>query len=386
MATTSFGVIFYFFTVVASLKSLECPFQTPVSTVLQSFRNAVRKKGEERPKSLAGFLNRQLVFVDRTFGTAYHIITKSISCFVTFVEGTFGTVKRIITKPISRFVTFVEGTFGTMRRIVTRSIHSRFVTYLLRPSAALRHRARSMADDSEADRGSEESEKSGAKTTSLGLELDSLESPVKLAEYAVQSSAVHWILATSTDPDTVTTAVRMLPEIEWLAGDDVTEMLDRLASHFYACFDPTRRVLPQSQARAVACLKAIFHLYAERDLDPSFLLWGRGRILSKFDGGVYKVRPDQDFLAVCCAVDQLVVPDIASLSVSDQTWMAHMFTYHLNNAVDDRCFVTGIVIDFIETCLYSIPPQRLQVDCLLLAGMLIGLSVDRRHLARLDKW
>ena len=133
MATTAFGVIFYFFTVVASLKSPECPFQTPVSTVLQSLRNAVRKEGEERPKSWVGFLNRFLVFVAGTFRTVKHIITQSISRLVTFVEGTFGTVKRIITKSIPRFATYIWGL-----------------------PVALRHRARSTADDSEADRGSEQ--------------------------------------------------------------------------------------------------------------------------------------------------------------------------------------------------------------------------------------
>ena len=34
IATTAFGVFFYFFTVVASMTSVNCPFQTPVSVVL----------------------------------------------------------------------------------------------------------------------------------------------------------------------------------------------------------------------------------------------------------------------------------------------------------------------------------------------------------------
>ena len=336
MATTAFGLIFYFFTVVASLKSPDCPFQTPVSTVLQSFRNAVRKKREKRPKSLAGFLNRLHVFA----------------------EGTFGTVKRIITKSISRFV-----------------------AYLWRLPAALRHRARSMADDPEADRGVV-----GERITSLEkLIWVSLEIPVKLAEeYAVQSSAVQWILSTSTDTDTVTTAARMLPEIEWPAGDDVTGVLDRLQSHFFACFDVRRQVLPQSQARAVACLKAMHHLYVERELSSSFMIISGGWIISIFDDNDYNIRPDRDFLTVSCAVGQPEVLDITSLSVSDQAWMAHMFTYQLHNWVDNRYFAT-FVIDFIETCLESKPPQHLLTDCLLSAGMLIGLPVDRQHLARLDK-
>ena len=248
-----------------------------------------------------------------------------------------------------------------------------------------------MAEDSVADRGSEQSgvqldaDVAGEEITSLEkLDLDSLEPPIELAEeYAIQSSAVQWILTTSTDTDTVTTAISMLPEIEWPAGDDVTGVLDRLNSHFYACFDPTRLVLPQSQARAVACLKAIHHFYAERDLSPSFICIPEGEIFPKFLG-VYNVHPDQDYQVFSCAIGGYVVPDIASLSVSDRTWMAHMFTYQLHNGVNTSYFGT-IVVNFIETCLYSTPSQRLWADCLLLAGMIIGLSVDRRHLARLDK-
>ena len=347
MATTAFGLIFYFFTVVASLKSADCPFQTPVSTLLQSLRNAVRKEGEEHPKSWVGFLNRLLVFV--------------------------------------------EGTFGTVNRIITESI-SRFATYLWRLPAALWRRARSTANDWEADRGSEpwgaqsNADIAGEEITSLEkLDLDFLELPIELAEeYAVQSSAVQWILAISTDTDTVTTAARMLPEIEWPVGDDVTGVLDRLKSHYYSCFDPTRLVLPQSQARAVACLKAMCHLYVERHLDPSFEFFNPGKIFFRFNGGIYHIHPNQHYQVLSRTIDGLEVPDIASLSVSDRTWMVHMFTYQLHTGFNNGDFVT-IVIDFIEICLYSTPSQRLWADCLLLAGMIIGLSVDRRHLARLDK-
>ena len=248
-----------------------------------------------------------------------------------------------------------------------------------------------MAEDSVADRGSEQSgvqpdaDVAGEKITSQNLNLNSLEPLIELAEeYAVQSSAVQWILATSTDTDTVTTAARMLPEIEWPAGDDVTGVLDRLKSHFYACFDPTGLVLPQSQARAVACLKAMHHLYAERDLSPSFFCYLWGGIHSRIDDQVYNVHSDQDYEVFFCAIGGHGVLDITSLSVSDRTWMAHVFTYQLHNGVDNPYLFTN-VIHFIETCLDSTPSQRLWADCLLLAGMIIRLSVDRRHLARLDK-
>ena len=55
------GVVFYFFTVIASLKSPDCPFQTPLSTVLQPFLIGVvafgdhaLMTGQEHPESWEG--------------------------------------------------------------------------------------------------------------------------------------------------------------------------------------------------------------------------------------------------------------------------------------------------------------------------------------------
>jgi hypothetical protein len=61
-----------------------------------------------------------------------------------------------------------------------------------------------------------------------------------------------------------------------------------------------------------------------------------------------------------------------------------MFTYRLHKGNTDLVFDAS-VIKFIGICLDSEPPARLATDCVLLAGMLLGLPIDRRFLARLDK-
>ena len=224
MATTAFGLIFYFFTVVSSLKSPDCPFQTPVSTVLQhvlqyiaSFRKVVRQRWEGRPKTWGGFLDR----------------LRETSRRVVYVG------RRMITRPFMHFVSY----------------HSRL-------PPALWHNVRSTTNDPEAAGVVEHSISEAVREhTTKTLNLRRLDQPgVEIAEsHAIQSRAVQWIIEISTDMDNIAAAAGMVPEIEWPDAEDVTDMLDRLKGHFYACFDPARHILPLAQARAIACLKAISH-------------------------------------------------------------------------------------------------------------------------------
>ena len=85
-----------------------------------------------------------------------------------------------------------------------------------------------------------------------------------------------------------------------------------------------------------------------------------------------------------CVVQDPVELNMKSLPLSDRMWMAHMFTYRLHWGNNHPKFVT-LLIEFIDTCLDPKSPTRLVADCVLLAGMLLGLQVDRQYLARLDK-
>jgi hypothetical protein len=77
---------------------------------------------------------------------------------------------------------------------------------------------------------------------------------------------------------------------------------------------------------------------------------------------------------------------ITSLALSDRMWLAHMFAYRLHGGTISSK-VSTFVVEFICNCLDQDipPPRRLVADCLLLAGLLMGLQVDRRQLARIDK-
>ena len=373
MATTAFGVIFTFFTLVSSLRSSDCPFQTPVSTVshrilhhMAPFRAMVRGAWVKRPKSWADFLAllrkswMGLLGLLREFsGRALHIakdlISKWISPFVAQLSRMFSPVRQFRSTPADP-----EAAGGPEQVVGAGSV-------LLSPVPAREETASLTGFD-------------------LNLDLD-LDLPVEIAQvYAMQCSAVQWILETSTDMDNIAAAAGMLPEIEWPAEDNVDVVFNRLKRHFLACFDSTRQILPAAQAQATACLKAMCHFDVERDMKNSFRFHSDGYIASLLDRSFsYYMIPDQGFLSVSCAVDICSVKlDMASVPLYDCMWMARMSTYRLYNGDNNPGFV-NFVIGFIGTCLDSDPPTRLAADCVLLAGMLMGGKADRRQLARLDK-
>ena len=267
---------------------------------------------------------------------------------------------------------YLSHILSTLRQVRSTSID---------PETALR------SEQSRTTRGVELSTAAAGEQTGASEELNlrCLELSVEMAQaHAVQSSAVQWILETSTDTDNITAAAEMVPEIEWPAAENVTHVLDRLKSHTIACFDPTQQILPHAQARAVVYLKAMCHLNVQQDLGYPFRVFKDGEICFTIDHTSYHMLPDKAFLVVCCALNSLVNLDIASLPLSDRMWMAQMFTYRLHKGNYRPKFVT-LAINLIGICLDSKSPARLVADCILLAGMLIGVQVNRQHLARLDK-
>ena len=360
MATTSFGLLFYFFTVVASLKSSDCPFQTPVSTMLQhvfrlmaAVRKAFVKKLQENPPT-------------------------TLVPLVRLLDGSRRYSRRVV--------------YNT-KVLLTKSIE---ILEVWRSRLLLTLRHRSLANDPEVAPDSEQSGGTGDVLGQLasdaareqtaffeGLDVDFLRSSSEERDNKIQCSAVQWILETSTDTDVITAAARMVPEIEW--PEDITDVRYRLDSQFYGCFDSTSHSLPLAQARASVCLKAMCHLHIERKLEDGLDLYADGHVRPSYlRDRILRMPLDHDFLILYCARNQPLNLDITSLSSSDRLWLAHVFTYHLNND-EDHSYLVPFVIDFVRICLGPKSPSRLIGDCLLLAGMLVGLRIDQRCLVKLDK-
>jgi len=73
-------------------------------------------------------------------------------------------------------------------------------------------------------------------------------------------SAICWVLATSTDPDDITSAALLIPTITWSPNSDITSHCQRLRDTFLARFDAEGRLRLSARDRAVACGRALNHL------------------------------------------------------------------------------------------------------------------------------
>ncbi|KAG2744872.1 hypothetical protein P692DRAFT_20837240 [Suillus brevipes Sb2] len=97
-------------------------------------------------------------------------------------------------------------------------------------------------------------------TSSISKLVQRLLSP-KPSNDAGTESAIRWVLATSTDPDDITSAALLIPTITWSPNSDITSHRQRLRDTFLACFDAEGKLRPLAEDRAVACGRALNHLY-----------------------------------------------------------------------------------------------------------------------------
>ena len=344
IGTTSFGVVFYAFTVIASLQSPDCPFQTPTSTVLKhSLPTAVTVLKRVR----GGMLN-----MFKYIRQGVLLITRQASWA--------GFLNNLQNAPSGAFRPGWHSTTRSVSRILSRSLQ-------------ITRRASLPIDDPES-----------VMPYIWACPIQTYMEQLGVAVEPAGARTVQWILETSTDTEMIFAAVRMIPEVEWSDQLDITDVLDRVKSYLFLCFDSTRQLLPLTQGRAVACLKAIYQLYLERGQTNSLKIVDDS-IWSYDHGCLYQIPKFPGFQMVSCVEGRPIKLDITSLTPSDRMWMAHMFTYRLHDKDYDPQF-EFIITDFISYCFIdSTSPGRLVADCLILAGLLIGLSVDRGQLARLDK-
>ena len=351
IGTTSLGIVFYMFTVIASLRSPDCPFRTPVSAIL--------KRGLPHVVTVLKRVRRGVLNMFQSLRQDVPLMGRQA-----FWETFLNRLKYAL---ISLKHT-LSGAFRAGWGLTTRSI-SRFVAYTSR----LTCKPPLPLDDLE-------SAISTASARSETLYLEGLGITVE----PMEASSVQWILETTTDTEMIFAAVRMIPEVEWPEQLDITGMLDRVKSRLFLCFDSTRQLLPLTQGHVIACLKAIYHLCLERGQDISLEIMDDS-IWSDDNRCLYQIHKFPGLQMVCCVQGDPVKLDITSFTPSDRMWMAHMFTYRLHKGDYDPEF-ESTVTDFINSCLIDPTSSgRLVADCLISAGLLIGLSVDRGHLARLDK-
>ena len=345
MGIMALGFVFYTFTVVSSLRSPDCPFQTPVSTFLKSFSQGMAQKNKQGLRLRKGPMDLDDRMSSATTAAVLPGWQQNLSTRTW--RRTYRSGQELVSTVLSR----ISG-------LLTHILRTGWMTPQ-HPDVAI---------------GPDKSMFSGT------MDLKRLDSPPEL----ISARSIDWILETSTDTDMIIAALKMVLEVEWPDQHHVTGILDRLKTHLNVCFDSTRQLLPLAHARAIACLKAIYHICFQRGLSVPFSIQYNG-IYSFEVQLLYKMPRDQDFLLISCATDELNELDIKTLPASDRIWLAHVFAYRLYGSVT-RTQLDTSVIDFISICLPDVEASpRLVADCLLSVGLLIGQHVDRRYLARIDK-
>ena len=199
IATTAFGVFFYFFTVVASMTSVNCPFQTPVSVVLHRIPGVL----ERVPQSTIALGN---------------VVRERWAEFS--LNGLLSSARARLENGQERVIRSITGIPGYFTQILSTLRCRRRLPVGDPELAAGVTDIASSSGDSEEDADSEQ------------LDLGYRNLPVDLAEV----HAVEWILQKSTDTDIITTTARMVQEM--VLPKEVDGVLEQLGRHLYASFDP----------------------------------------------------------------------------------------------------------------------------------------------------
>lgn len=164
---------------------------------------------------------------------------------------------------------------------------------------------------------------------------------------------------------------------------DITILLGQLRRHLKHCFDSTGRLRDSAQSLAMACMKANYQLCLEHHQDNSLHIHNDG---VQDDNGWRCIIPvDQNFRIISCIRGNLIRLDIASLSSWDRMWLAHMFPYRLHEGDYDSAFEIFVIYFIRDFLLDLASPLRPVADCLLSAGLLVGLQIARDSLLRHDK-
>ena len=208
IGTTSFGLVFYMFTVIASLRSPDCPFRMLVSDVL--------KRGLPRMVTVLKHIRRGVLNMFQRLRQDVPLMGRQAfwANFLNRLKYALISLKQAL-----------RGAFGAEWGQTARSI-SRFVAYISRVIC----KAPLPLGDLES------SIPPDASARSKTLYLEGLGIPVE----PIEASSVQWILETTTDTEMIFTAVRMIPEVEWPDQLDITGILDRVKSRLFLCFDSTR--------------------------------------------------------------------------------------------------------------------------------------------------
>ncbi|KAG2151206.1 uncharacterized protein EDB93DRAFT_1276132 [Suillus bovinus] len=313
--TTVFGFLFYSPTVMACLISPTCPFQTPISKILQL---CIKKVLDLKFKQVSSYFQQ---------------LKKSLYGFDPFMTELPNKLLDIVISGWTR----LSGVFRVL-------IHS--------PGPAHGH--------SSTKPGNEETQQTQPLSQGLAgghgtLKLDISDMPIS----DLNVPSVKWLLETSTDPEVLLAATRLVPEVEWPLGLDISDTLHQLFRIFESCI-VQRCIVPSLEEKARACRMALTHLYHGRILQAysdrgKFIVHGEFIARGKHDEDVFEVLDEG----------------------------LHITNMKIFQTTKNLCRL--VISQLLSPPPPSSPLKQIVANCVILACVMIGVQVDKKDIVRIDK-
>lgn len=369
VCTTAFGIMLYGFSIFASLMSSDCPFQTPVSVIIR---------------------------------LAWHVTEVRAEKFYDFCDLQY--TPRYIQSGVAFIRSLLTGLAGA--RSMLSSLHRAVIASVansIRPlRSILSAQPRAPAScDLEFGKHPFELIEPCLPVVSLSYEFPA----ISIA--SSDSPSVKWLLETSTDPNVFIAACHLVPEVEWPFDFDVSGIISLLHRTLGSCFDTKDRLLAPAKERALACATALVHLSGREYLrldgeyysaaqcpsQPRYLHFWHLLSWESLDADyALKINLGQKWIADYSYRFFRDTPTLSLASDATLLWLSQVLPYVflLHKDIDELAQMEDLAVSIISMLLEAKVPQKspsaqVLANCTLLAGILLGLNVDKTVLVKVDK-
>ena len=198
---------------------------------------------------------------------------------------------------------------------------------------------------------------------------------------------VAWMSEIPMDTEITVVIARVAPEIAWNSGSWGI-LLEEFHDTLLECFDHSSgcpRLKLAFKDKAYPCAKALLHVSIQRK-----------RIGDEHEKAVFESIPhwhrilgstgcegNSDLESTLNIIDHVfghsggISWDNSSLTVSHRAWMAHILLYHAWDVTKEGGHLPDYIKEFTlhSLRLVPLPPAPIVADCLLIAGLVLGIGM-----------
>lgn len=344
------GLMFFIVTAIAALTHPDCPYQSPISRIARNLFAAVKRSHQRSalaPKWVY-WLRFNMVPPSCIIHSSFPTLLPSLHFMSTFVRR-----GRII-------IVRIGGIFDPLWTSI--------------PHEASRQRA------------ADEESVSGFGNYQQSV----ITLPPAPAGSSLEALSLRWLIETSTEPSTFIAAARLVPEIEWPSGLDVSIAISRFSSAFIACFNLQHKLLPQARDRAFTYGHALTHFYSEGypHTEVNMIsLWNEVK-----SHMYWFAREDREFMTIykvaVCELDGGFTHfgwDLPQPSDHLVQWLSHVIPLvrSCRESLELEKFGLVVISRILET--QSFPTMQVLANCAVLLCQISGMTIERVAVKKMNK-